>query len=588
MADVDAYLPLAAEFPPVSVDDWLTLVGDITRLRTATYDGITIEPLYTAADEVPAAGLPGQFPFVRGRTARGARQGWDVRQLVDVRWGQRAAVAELERGATSVWLRWSADDPVDPASLAGVLDDVLFDVAPVVLDGGHRWVEAARAMRPLWERAAVDPASLAGSLGADPFGDWAVRRDDDRLAADLTALVAEAGPLVAEYPNLRVATIDATRFHDAGASDAEELGIGLAGVVATWRTLTEGGLDVEAAMARLELRLATTVDQFASIAKFRAARQVLARVAEVAGHPTAGSLVPLHAVTSRAMTTRYDAAVNIVRSTVACFAAAVGGADAITVLPHDTFVAAPPSERARRLARNTQAVLALESNVTSVIDAAGGSWYVERLTEHLAERAWDVFQEIESADGFRRAVESGLVDGLVAATRAARRADIDHLRAPIVGVSAFPGLDRLAVSDAEVLGEQVPRWASGFETLRTRVDAAVSTGARRPAVFLARLGSPAASAGRATAAAAFFGIAGLDSVGGPPTVDAAAVAEAFAASGTSVACVCSGGDVDQGRLDELADALATAGATRVYSADELPGDARHALADLLDHLAVHQ
>ncbi|HET9547078.1 MAG TPA: methylmalonyl-CoA mutase family protein, partial [Desertimonas sp.] len=418
MADVDAYLPLAAEFPPVSVDDWLTLVGNITRLRTATYDGITIEPLYTAADEVPAAGLPGQFPFVRGRTARGARQGWDVRQLVDVRWGQRAAIAELERGATSVWLRWRADDPVDPASLAGVLDDVLFDVAPVVLDGGHRWVDAARAMRPLWERAAVDPALLAGSLGADPFGDWAVRRDDDRLAADLTALVAEAGPLVAEYPNLRIATIDATRFHDAGASDAEELGIGLAGVVATWRTLTEGGLDVAAAMARLELRLATTVDQFASIAKFRAARQVLARVAEVAGHPTAGSLVPLHAVTSRAMTTRYDAAVNIVRSTVACFAAAVGGADAITVLPHDTFVAAPPSERARRLARNTQAVLALESNVTSVIDAAGGSWYVERLTEHLAERAWDVFQKIESADGFRRAVESGLVDGLVAATRA--------------------------------------------------------------------------------------------------------------------------------------------------------------------------
>ena len=81
-----------------------------------------------------------------------------------------------------------------------MLDDVLFDVAPVVLDGGHRWVEAARAMRSLWERAAVDPASLAGSLGADPFGDWAVDRDDDRLAADLTALVAEAWPLVAELP----------------------------------------------------------------------------------------------------------------------------------------------------------------------------------------------------------------------------------------------------------------------------------------------------------------------------------------------------------------------------------------------------
>ena len=375
-----------------------------------------------------------------------------------------------------------------------MLDDVLFDVAPVVLDGGHRWVEAARAMRPLWERAAVDPALLAGSLGADPFGDWAVDAMTTGSTADLTALVAEAWPLVAEYPNLRVATIDATRFHDAGASDAEELGIGLAGVVATWRTLTEGGLDVEAAMARLELRLATTVDQFASIAKFRAARQVLARVAEVAGHPTAGSLVPLHAVTSRAMTTRYDAAVNIVRSTVACFAAAVGGADAITVLPHDTFVAAPPSERARRLARNTQAVLALESNVTSVIDAAGGSWYVERLTEHLAERAWDVFQKIESADGFRRAVESGLVDGLVAATRAARRADIDHLQAPIVGVERVPRPRpprRVRRRGARRTGAALGKWlrdAAHAGRRRSLYGLPASSRVPRPARFTGRVG----------------------------------------------------------------------------------------------------
>ena len=585
MADVDSFLPLAAEFPPATLDDWLTLAGDVDRLRTTTYDGITIQPLYTAGDEL-RAGQPGHFPFVRGRAAAGTRDGWDVRQLVDIGDGHGAAVTELERGATSIWLRLTGDDPVDESSLHAVLADVLFDVAPVVLDAGHRWVESAQALRSLWERAPVDPASVAGSLGADPFGRWAVDRNDDRLASDLTALTGQAWRFIADAPDVRLATIDATRFHHVGASDAEELGVVLAVLVATLRALTEGGIDVEAAFARVELRLASTVEQFASIAKFRAARQLLARVAEIAGVPTAAAQVPLHAVTSGAMATRYDAAVNIVRSTVACFAAAVGGADAVTVLPHDTFVAAPPSELGRRLARNTHAVLALESNVTRVIDAAGGSWYVERLTEQLAERAWDVFQEIESAGGFRRAVEVGTVDRLVTATHAARCADVDHRRAPIVGVSAFPGTDRLPPTDDVDLGDPVPRWAGGFEALRMRVDRIAAQGARRPVVFLARFGSPSASAARAASAATFFAIAGLDSVGGPSTIDVSAVVEAFAGSATSVVCICAGGDVDRRGLDELAEALAVAGATLVYSADELTGDARATLTDLLDHLAV--
>ena len=261
MADVDASLPLAAEFPPV---DRRRLADARRRHRPACARPPTTGSRSNRCTPRPTRSRQPVYP-ASSRSSAGERRAAPARAGTFVSsstsgGGSGAAVAELERGATSVWLRWSADDPVDPASLAGVLDDVLFDVAPVVLDAGHRWVEAARALRPLWERRGVDPASLAGSLGADPFGDWAVDRDDDRLAADLTALVAEAGPLVAEHPNLRVATIDATRFHDAGASDAEELGVALAVVVATLahahggRTRRRGGVGPTGAASRRDRR----------------------------------------------------------------------------------------------------------------------------------------------------------------------------------------------------------------------------------------------------------------------------------------------------------------------------------------------
>ena len=474
----------------------------------------------------------------------------------------------------------------DEQALDLVLDGVLFDIAPVVLDAGPQWSDAARALRAIWRREGVDPGAVRGSFGADPFGDWADDRDAARLDAGVDALSNEARALCAEHPNVRVATIDGTRFHDAGASDAQELGDTLAVVVATLRVLTEAGLDVGAALAQLEIRLAATVEQFATIAKFRAARRLLARVAEVCSQPTAATDVPLHAVTSRAMTTRYEPAVNIVRATVACFAAAAGGADAVTVLPHDSAARRWPTDRARRLARNTQTVLELESNVARVIDPAGGSWYVERLTDELAERAWDVFQEIEAAGGFRAAVEAGIVDDRIAATRSARTADVDHRRAPIIGVSEFPSVGRRCarrrrrgVGAGASLGSRVRATSDA----RRRRRAATGT---RPAVFLARLGPAAATAQPITAAANFFGIAGLVAPHGPATEDVDEITEAFRRSETSVACICAAPDADEAARDKLRDALGAAGATRVYSASELEGDARAELAALLDHLAV--
>jgi methylmalonyl-CoA mutase len=568
----------------VDRDEWLTLAGDLERLRSTTYDGITIEPLYTSADAIADAGLPGQPPYVRGRTATATRSGWDVRQVVDGSIAGRA-VEELERGATSVWIELRHVAALEEGTFAGVvtraLDGVLLDAAPVVLAAGSRWPAAASALAARWESDGVTPAG--GSLGADPLGAWASDRTHADLDGELAAADHWASRLAVDAPAVRAITVDGTRYHDAGASDGQELGFTVAAAVAT---IAE--LDVDP-FAAIELRLAASPDQFLTIAKFRAARRLWSRIAEVVGDPDAAARTPLHAVASSATMTRYAPAVNMLRATIACFAAAVGGADAITVLPHDALSAAVPSERGRRLARNTQSVLALESHIGRVIDPAGGSWYVERLTDELADAAWAAFQEVEEAGGFRAAVEAGLVNQRIDAVRARRDADIDHRRARLTGLSEFPDLSEPVPVPAPGPTAGQPtngslgrhRRSERFEALRQRVDKhAIATG-RRPAVYLATVGTPAEFTAAATFARGFFAIAGLDT-----ETDTGGTA-GLAATGAVVACVCAARPDD---ATAALDDLTAAGARRTYVVGRDPlvagADAHAALADLLDLLGV--
>ena len=229
-------------------------------------------------------------------------------------------------------------------------------------------------------------------------------------------------------------TVDGTRFHDAGASDAQQLGATVAAGIEYLRRLDARGVAPAEAIARIELRLAATADQFATIATFRAARVLWARVADQVG--AAGATSPIHAVTARSMMTAYDPWVNALRSTVACFAAGIAGADAVTVLPHDHLRGAEASELGRRIGRNTQSILLEESHLDEVLDPAGGSWFVESYTDELAGAAWAFVQEIEAAGGF--AASSGLLAERIATTRAARQRDVDTRRAPLTGLTEFP------------------------------------------------------------------------------------------------------------------------------------------------------
>ena len=232
--------------------------------------------------------------------------------------------------------------------------------------------------------------------------------------------------------------MDALPYHEAGGSAAQELGASLATGVAYLRLLTGAGLTLQEACAQLEFRYAATADQFLTIAKLRAARRLWARVAEASGDVDAGAQRQ-HAVTSPVMMARRDPWVNMLRTTVACLSAGAGGADAVTVLPFDHSLGLPDAF-ARRIARNTSTILLEESHLARVIDPAGGSYYVERLTDELAHAAWDFFQEIERAGGQAAALRSGMLGERLAATWAERGRKLAKRREPITGVSEFPNL----------------------------------------------------------------------------------------------------------------------------------------------------
>lgn len=556
-------LGLAADFPTPSRDEWRASVAAVLTksgvsgdpedaLSHTTYDGIQVKPLYTAADApaVPAAD-PGSPPFVRGATA--AATGWDVRTRhagPDPEAVNRAVLADLETGATSIWLVLGPGG-LAVADLARALDGVYLDLAPIVLDAGPEVDAASAALLGLAETRGVDLDDLHGSLGVDPIGLRA------RTAANVD--LVQLSELAVDGSAMRIATVDATIYHDAGASDAQEIGIGTAVGVAYLRALTEAGWSVDEALAKIDFRFAVTAEQFPSIAKLRAARRVWDRVAELSGASDGRRGQYQHAVTSQAMLTRRDPWVNLLRATIGCFAAAVGGADAITVTPFDAAIGVP-DDFARRIARNTQSVLHDESSLARVLDAAGGSWYVGSLTDQLAQRAWDVFTTVERAGGALRALDDGTITELIGTTYDKRAADIAHRRAPITGVSEYAFIDEPKV-ERPPLPEQprglLPRirYAQDFEALRDRTDAAAAAG-ERPRIYLATLGPFAAHSARAAFAANLFRAAGLECVTGP--------VEDF--DGSAVVCLCSSDKVYADEASAAAKALHAAGARHAWLA----------------------
>ncbi|MFJ4923122.1 methylmalonyl-CoA mutase family protein [Streptomyces sp. NPDC088725] len=588
----DDGLSLAAEFPDATHEQWQSLVAGVLRksgrdvsgaaaveaLSTTLPDGFATRPLYTAADVSPDTGYPGFAPFTRGSRPEGATvSGWDVRQRhtrPDPARTNEAVLADLENGVASLWIAvGSAGVPV--SGLGRALAGVYLDLAPVALDAGDAFGPAARELLRLYDEREVVREQARGTLGADPVG--LLARTGRETAGHTEEAVELALLCHRDRPGLRAITVDALPYHEAGGSDAQELGCSLATGVGWLRDLTAAGLSAEAACAQIEFRYAATADQFLTIAKLRAARRLWARVAQVCGAGSAGGAQRQHAVTSPVMMSRRDPWVNMLRTTVASLAAGVGGADAVTVLPFDHALGLP-DDFARRIARNTSTILVEESHLGRVVDPAGGSWYVEQLTDELAHTAWAWFQEIERAGGQRAALRDGLVGERLAATWKRRSEQLARRREPITGVSEFPQLAQAPVErdpapEVPSGGLPVVRRDEAYEALRARSDAHLAATGARPKVFLAALGPAAAHTARATFVSSLFQAGGIEPVHDPVSVDADTAAGAFTRSGAAVACICSSDALYAEQAEPVARALKSAGAQLVFLAGR-PGEQR--------------
>ena len=566
-------LPLAAEFPTTTHDEWVevaekTLKGKpLDKLRSRTADGIEIVPVYAAPTHpAPPRSAPGSAPYVRGSSASGAvATGWEIRQRhggSDAAAANAAILQDLRGGVTALWL-----DVNDAAALPMMLAGVLADIAPIVLAPNPNSLDMARALLAFWEGAEVPNSAARGGLGLDPHG---VQARYGR-PLDLEAAIGLAAQVAGTHPQVRPITVDATPYADAGASEGWELAAALATGVAYLRSLTEAGLSIDAAAGALEFTFTASADQFLTMAKFRAARQVWSRVLEASGAEPAGQ--HQHAVTAAGMFSQRDPWVNMLRATTACFAAATGGAAAVTVLPFDSAIG-EPDDLGRRVARNTQLILTEESHLNGVIDPAGGSWYVEDLTSQLAAVAWERFQQIEAAGGIAAALESGMLSAVIDETWAARSARIAKRSEPLTGVSEFPDIEETPVTRSAGTSEPADglplrRLAAGYEALRDAADAAATV----PTIFLANLGPIAVHTARASYAKNFFEAGGVRTLSNDGFADAQSAAAAFGASGAAVAVLCSSDAVYGDLAAETAAALKGAGATSVYLAGH-PGDAR--------------
>jgi methylmalonyl-CoA mutase len=553
-------------------------------LDTPTYEGFAIRALYTAFDAVPEAALPGDWPYVRGADAlRDVNSGWKVAEAfgsdgVD---GNAAVLAALTDGVSALVLR-VGESGVAATQLNQLLGGVYLDLVPVIIDAGADYTAAADVLLGL--TAQLDASrrqTVSIDLGADPL----TAPLGERASPSLDEVVAIASR-VARGGGVRAITVDGPTFHNLGASAAWELAGAIATAVAYLRVLGQSGLAVAQALRQISFRLAADDDQFMTIAKVRAARQLWARAAEVVGEPECGAAI-VHAETSLPMMTQRDPWVNMLRTTLAAFGAGVGGADTVLVLPFDVAIPGGfpgmAASFSRRIARNTQLLLLEESHVGRVLDPAGGSWFVEDVTEQLAQQAWQHFQAIEKRGGFNDA--RNYVADQIGEVAAHRIDDIAHRRTAITGVSEYPNLTEPPLPPTDS-APAIQRYAAGFEALRDRSDAFLDRTGQRPSVLLLPLGPLAEHNLRATFAANLLASGGIEAINpGPLGTDgdtdgvAAGVAQAVSAAGSPAVAVICGTDKryhDEARA--VIEAARAAGVSQVYLAGPqkaLGDDAAH-------------
>jgi len=471
----DTIRALAGDFPAQTPASWTALAEK--ALRGADFDDTLGR---TTIDDIKRG--PAFFARPAGSHAvdgapRDLHLPWGMRQtLVEAtpEAANTAALDDLMGGVSELELRL---DPTgefglkanDIELLDAALKGVDLTLAPIHLDSLGGQGHHAHLLLTLFARRRIDGEQVSGGLGLHPVERAArqgIELDEDCFpkAAALTELAQAA------FPNLKVFRCDAAHMFEAGASESQELAIMAASAATYMRLMMETGLDANTAAKAIEARLAADADIHLTIAKLRAARRIFARIAESFGATGEARRLSLHVTTAARMLSARDAWTNLIRNACAGFAAAAGGADAMTVRPL-TEAIGRPTGFARRVARNLHILLAEESHLGKVTDPAAGSYLHETLADSLAQSAWSLFQEIERRGGLVDAFATGWLQGEIATSREASLARIASGQAQILGVTQYKDPDPRAVEtdgvwpdlDAPESALSATRFAARFE-----------------------------------------------------------------------------------------------------------------------------
>ena len=655
-------LSLGSEFPVSSEQDWLALVDKVLKgadfdktLVTKTLDDIAIQPLYASTAQ-HAAG-PGQFPYTRAVSAQGqAESGWQIAQRYthpSLEVSNQQILSDLERGVTRLRLvmnsaACNSKAPLENSEqgdsgigcfsvddMTQLFSDIKSELVPVDLNAGSAFYEYALTLLAFYEKQGVAPEQIVATLGADP---GAALAEYGSLPASIEETLSRLVTL-AEYcnnnlPNVRAVSVSTAVYHNAGATHAQEIALALASAVTYLRAMTDAGMSVSAACRQISFFISVDTDYFQSIAKLRSLRQLWAEVCRLCGADDESARISLHVDTSTRMLSQRDPWVNMLRSTIAASAAAIGGAESVATESFDIAASGQSSSLGRRISRNTQLLLQEESSIHRVVDPAGGSWFIESHTAELSQKAWAWFQDLEKAGGLFKALENGTVQTAIEQVRTKRMDKIAKRRQPLTGVSEFANLDESPLDPADVNKDAViskikasltgdsgnitktsdiqsikqsladgvstlsatialqgepftlqalpsVRLASEFESLRDASDRHLAKHGRRPCVFLVTLGIPAQFNARAGFTGNFFAAGGIELEQAAAGLTAEEAAAAWKDSGLKVAVLCSADNVYEASGSEYITALRNAGAEYIVVA----GKALIDESDLQIHLA---
>ncbi|MDQ0220781.1 methylmalonyl-CoA mutase [Peribacillus cavernae] len=482
-------------FPSSSIEDWKvaaesSLKGkSVEKLNTNTYEGIELQPLYTEeslSENTAGEELPGFFPYTRGINVTGYRTNpWLICQPVfafsEEEANQKMHTA-LSRGQNAICF---------PASLlSGTLNNLLnrlpFKEVPIFIDLEGNGHSALPRFNQYCEKANLNTGLISGVLAEDPIAEWAAAgklpSDIDNYFKGWFSGIQEAG---GKLPNVKTILIKTSVYHNGGANAVQEVAYGLAEAVHYLNEGQEYGLSLAELTDKIVFSFAIDSNYFMNIAKLRAARRLWAMLAEAYGVSPDYFKMHIHAVTSRVTETLYDKHVNILRTANQAFAAVVGGVQYLQIHPFDRLHGTE-NDFAERLARNTQLILKEETHISTVVDPAGGSFFVEKLTSELTEAVWSKFLEIEQQGGILNLLKKGTIQAEIADVFKQRQRNTGFRKESIIGTNVYPNPAE-KVQEPQTNSEKstaaldiipIPhmRVAEEFENIRLRAEAHAESG----------------------------------------------------------------------------------------------------------------